>query len=80
MPEVTATEAARHFSDLLDAIEHEGASYTILRHGKAIAQIEPIRKGKWGDVRRLLEKHPPDPEWIDDIRSVRDLLESQPRW
>lgn len=80
MSDVTATDAARHFSDLLDAVEHEGASYTILRHGKAIAQIEPIRKGRWGDVRNALEAHPPDPEWIEDVRVVRDLLELQPRW
>jgi antitoxin (DNA-binding transcriptional repressor) of toxin-antitoxin stability system len=80
MPEISATEAARHFSDLLDAIEHEGASYTILRHGKAVAQIEPTRKGLWGDVRLLLDEHPPDPRWVEDIRSVRELLEPQPRW
>lgn len=79
MPEITATEAARHLSDLLDAVEHDGASYTIVRHGKAIAQVEPVRTGRWGDVRRALAQHPPDPEWIEDIRSVRDLLESQPR-
>ena len=79
VPDITATDAARHFSDVLDAIEHEGASYTVIRHGKAIAQIGPIHTGRWGDVRRLLESHPPDPRWIEDVRSVRDLLEPQTR-
>lgn len=80
MPDITATEASRHFSDLLDAIEHDGATYTIIRHGRAIAHIEPVRKGRWGDVRRLLAEYPPDPDWIEDLRSVRELLEPQPRW
>ncbi|MBV8303271.1 MAG: type II toxin-antitoxin system Phd/YefM family antitoxin, partial [Acidimicrobiia bacterium] len=45
MSEVTATEAARSFSDLLDAVEHRGERFTIVRRGKAVAQLQPLAEG-----------------------------------
>ena len=42
MPDVTATEASRNFADLLDAVEHRGERYRIVRRGRAVAQLEPI--------------------------------------
>ncbi|MEZ5270879.1 MAG: type II toxin-antitoxin system prevent-host-death family antitoxin [Ilumatobacteraceae bacterium] len=38
MPEITATEASRSFADLLDAVEHRGETFVIVRRGKVIAQ------------------------------------------
>lgn len=75
MPEVTATEAARHFSDLLDAIEHEGEAFTIVRRGKVIAQIQPVLQANGAKVKAVLALHAPDAGWIDEIRAVRELLE-----
>ncbi|MBA2425882.1 MAG: type II toxin-antitoxin system Phd/YefM family antitoxin, partial [Actinobacteria bacterium] len=48
MDELSATEAARRFSDLLDAVEHRGESFVISRKGKAIAVVSPSprRSGK----------------------------------
>ncbi len=79
MPDVTATDAARRFSDLLDAIEHEGKSYTIVRHGKAIAHLEPIGSGRGSEVKTLLRSHRPDGEWSNDLYEIRDLLEVDER-
>jgi prevent-host-death family protein len=79
MSEVTATEAARKFADLLDAVEHAGRRYTITRRGKAIAHIEPVARGRGADAKALLRRHRPDAGWIHDLEGVRDLLEVEPR-
>ena len=79
MPEVSATEAARNFADLLDAIEHRGEHYTIVRRGKAVAVLEPASLGRGLDVKALLRRHRIDPAWGKDLRAVRDLVELQDR-
>jgi prevent-host-death family protein len=79
MPEVTATEAARKFADLLDAVEHAGQRYTITRRGKAVAHIEPVPRGRGADAKALLRRHRPDTTWAQDLEGVRDLLEVEPR-
>lgn len=75
MPEITATEAARHFSDLLDSVEYRGEAFTVVRHGKAVAHIEPIPRANGAEVKAFLTRHRPDPDWMDDIKGVRELLE-----
>ena len=79
MSEVTATEAARKFADLLDAVEHDGERFTITRRGKAVAQIEPVTRGRGIDAKGLLRRHRPDAGWADDLNEVRDLLEVETR-
>ena len=79
MPDVTATEAARNFADLLDAIEHRGEHFTIVRRGKAIAHLEPMNRGSGTDVKALLGRHRPDPRWTTDLDEVRCLLEVKDR-
>jgi prevent-host-death family protein len=77
--EVTATEAARNFADLLDAVEHNGERYTITRRGKAVAHIEPVTRGRGADTKALLRRHRPDAGWSSDLDEVRDLLEVEHR-
>ncbi|MFP5488591.1 MAG: type II toxin-antitoxin system Phd/YefM family antitoxin [Acidimicrobiia bacterium] len=79
MSEVTATEAARRFSDLLDAVEHHGERYTITRRGKAVAHIEPVTRGRGADAKALLRRHRPDARWANDLDEVRNLLEVEHR-
>lgn len=79
MPDVTATDAARHFADLLDAVEHRGEHFTIIRRGKAVAHLEPIARGRGADVKSLLRRHRPDSQWIEDLAQVRGLLEIEDR-
>ncbi len=79
MSEVTATEAARKFADLLDAVEHDGERYTITRRGKAVAHIEPVTRGRGADAKALLRRHRPDTGWAEDLVEVRDLLEVDDR-
>lgn len=74
MREITASEAARSFSAMLDQVEQEGASFIIVRRGKPVAEIRPVGYGTAGALKAALSRHPADPEWMDDIRSVRALL------
>lgn len=79
MTDVSATEAARNFADLLDAIEHRGEHFTIVRRGKAVAHLEPMHRGRGEDVKALFRRHRPDPDWAEDLRGVRDLVELDER-
>lgn len=75
MSEVSSTDAARNFADLLDAIEHRGEHFTIIRRGKAIAHLEPVHLGRGASVKALLHRHDRDPEWADDLVDLRALVE-----
>lgn len=39
---VTATEAARSFSSLLDRVEHRGEAFVVERGGGAVCEIRPV--------------------------------------
>ncbi len=59
---ITATEAVRKFSDILNAIKYGGNHYTILRGGKPVAsicQVEThLKKRTLGELKELLKKLP----------------------
>jgi antitoxin (DNA-binding transcriptional repressor) of toxin-antitoxin stability system len=38
---ITATEAVRKFSEILNSIKYTGTDYTIMRGGKPVASIRP---------------------------------------
>jgi prevent-host-death family protein len=79
VPDISATDAARKFADLLDAVEHHGEHFTIVRRGKAIAHLEPLTKGRGADVKEVLARQHPDADWQRDIAAVRDVLEIDER-
>jgi prevent-host-death family protein len=68
MRTITATEAARRFSDLLDAIER-GESVTVTRGNKPIAEIRPARRPAGRDLRKALSTTttPPDDRFEADL-------------
>ena len=75
MSEITATEAARTFADLLDAVEHRHQAFTIVRRGRAVARLQPVSEGKGAEVKQLLRRHGPDRRWAKDLAGLRSLLE-----
>lgn len=79
MTEISATDAARNFSDILDAVEHRGERFTIVRRGKIVAQIDPVSTGKGRDTKDMLRRHRSDPDFAGDVASVRKLLEIESR-
>lgn len=80
MPDVNATEASRNFSRILDTVEHDGATYVIVRHGSPVAQLSPVVRCSGARLKGLLREHASDPDWRADLESMRELLEDRPRW
>ncbi len=68
---MTATEAARGFADMLDAVDTRGESFTIVRRGRPIAVIAPAPPSRRDALVRFLEAGPPDDQWADDLREIR---------
>lgn len=79
MPDISATEAARRFSDVLDSVEHEKRHYTIVRRGKAVAHLEPISSGRGSDVKAMLRRHGSDETWASELSELRRLIELDDR-
>ncbi len=79
MKELSATEAARNFASLLDAVETRGESFTVVRRGKPIARVVPVRTSTAKDIKALLRRYPPDPEWARELQELRALLTLEER-
>ena len=71
---LTATDAARRFSELLDAVELRGESFLIVRRGRAVARIEPARAADGKLVKEVLRSSPPDGRWASELRELRAAL------
>lgn len=81
MKEISATEAARGFADLLDAVEHRGESFVIRRNGEIVARIEPAQGAAGASVKALLSTGPRDRSWADDLRELRASMPAEvPDW
>ncbi len=79
MIEMSATDAARRFADLLDAVEHRGERITIVRRGRAVAQIQPVVSGRGAEVKAMLGRHQVDERWRGELDEVRSLLVTEDR-
>jgi prevent-host-death family protein len=81
MRQLSATEAARKFSDVLDSVETEGESFVVMRHGQPVATIGPARGGTGRALKEALRAHGPDAEWAGELRELRDAVGAPPdRW
>jgi prevent-host-death family protein len=77
MRTVTATEASRHFSELLDAVEH-GETVTIMRGNHPVAEIGPARHRTGADLSAALaDTAPPDDAFARDIAEAMSLVTSE---
>ena len=74
MKTMTAIEASRHFSDLLEAAER-GETITIVRGGHPVAEIGPAHLHTGADLRSALaDIPPPDEEFSRHIAEAVALL------
>jgi prevent-host-death family protein len=74
---MTATEASRRFSDLLDAIER-GETVIITRGNVPIAEIAPPRRRTGADLRAaLVGMPPPDDRFVEDIAGALALVTTE---
>lgn len=79
MKEISATDAARRFSALLDAVEHDGETFVVTRGGRGVARIQPAAGTSGEAVKALLLKHRPDPAWPDELALLRSMAPAQDR-
>jgi prevent-host-death family protein len=74
--QLSATDAARRFSDVLDSVESEHESFVVVRHGRPVATIGPAYAGTGRAVKEMLRTHRPDPEWATDLHALREWVGS----
>jgi len=81
MRRVSATEASRHFSELLDAVE-AGAIVTVTRGNRPIAEMRPAISHTGRDLAAALRgTRPPDDDFAASIAdAVAGLTESADPW
>ncbi len=81
---ISATEAVRRFSELLNSIKYKGERYTILRGGKAAASIGPAepsgRARTLADLKEIMGQLPSlGDEAARFEKDLRELVRRQPR-
>jgi antitoxin (DNA-binding transcriptional repressor) of toxin-antitoxin stability system len=59
---------------MLDAIEHRGETFTVVRRGRAIATVAPARHTNLAELRTFLRTHRPDERWERDLADLRSLV------
>lgn len=79
MKDISATEAARNFSDVLDAVEHRRESFLVTRGGQPVARLVPTEAASGRAAKDLLLRHKTDAAWADDLTEVRALLMTEDR-
>lgn len=74
MRTITATEASRRFSDLLDAID-QGETVIVTRGNRPIAELRPARSRTGRRLREALARiPPPDDRFESDITDALALI------
>jgi len=84
---ITATEAARNFSELLNTVRFRRSRYTIVRGGKPIATLGPaegpVQERSLGELRDLWARTPrlgDEAERLErDLRAARRRRPGLPR-
>jgi prevent-host-death family protein len=77
--DVSATDAARSFSAMLDAVEHDRESFRITRAGRPVARVVPAEQAAGRSVKALLRRHQVDGEWEHELARLRELLAREER-
>jgi antitoxin (DNA-binding transcriptional repressor) of toxin-antitoxin stability system len=74
---ISATEAARSFSELMNRVRYRGESFVVERGGKPICEIVPAGPPKFSgsDLAKLLRSLPKPDE--DYFTVVEDLISKQ---
>ena len=84
MPKVTATEAARNLSDLLNRVRYRGERFTVVRGGEEVAAIVPAAGPSvtLGELRQALSGIlAPDADFGPDLERIRtEQPPADPSW
>jgi antitoxin (DNA-binding transcriptional repressor) of toxin-antitoxin stability system len=76
---LTATHAARRFSEVLDAIERNGETFVVVRRGRAVATIGPAMAGTGFALKEVLRSRPADPDWASELAELRTGISPEER-
>jgi prevent-host-death family protein len=73
---VSATEASRHFSDLLDRVSHHEESFVIVRRGEAVARLDGMKTTAESPLlgellSSLASVRTGEPSFADDLEAIR---------
>jgi prevent-host-death family protein len=72
---ISATAAARSFSDLLNRVRYKGDSFVIVRNGEEVGCLEPVSSPRPKTLNELLdhlaEIGPPDEGFARDLEEIR---------
>ncbi len=79
MRSLSATEAARRFSELLDAVEGRGETFLVVRRGRAVARIGPARAANGKTIKEIFRSNPPDRAWASELHELRAALAVEER-
>lgn len=77
MRQITATEAARRFSEMLDSVESGRESFVVMRRGRAVATVGPAAGSTGLDLKDVLKRNRPDAAWAGELRDLRDSIGSE---
>lgn len=73
---LSATEAARRFSDLLNRVQYRGETFIIVRNGQEIARITAAPRLASRSLKELAERletmRTGDPDFARDLEQVQD--------
>lgn len=75
---ISATDAVRNFSELMNRVRYRGESFIVERGGKPICEILPARPPQFNgaELAKLLRSLPkPDSEYL---AGLEDLITKQP--
>ncbi len=80
---VSATEAVRRFSEILNSVKYRGASYIIRRGGKPLASLRPVEvvpaERTLGELKELVKRLPRlGPEAEKFRGDLKEILKHQP--
>ncbi len=74
MNRISATEASRKFSEILNRAKYQGESFLVERNGEPVAEIRPAAGGGTLTGAELLERLRntplPDDRFVEDMRDV----------
>ena len=77
MRSISATEAARNFSRLLDDVVN-GESIVITREGRPVGRLSPESSTTADRLVRIMEENPLDAAFMEDVEEARRLLRGLP--
>ena len=78
---ISATDAVRKFSEILNSIIYRGDHYTVRRGGKAVASISPVLPSAktLAEMKELIKKLPPLGDEAEGFKKdLKEIIRRQP--